>query len=338
VNEFRAWACRLEELGLAIQRHLRDVLRDADDDLASPVAQEGGDTIFAIDRHVEKTIENEVEGWPSECKPLLLVAEGLGENGRRIVGPADQALRYRVIVDPIDGTRNLMYDKRSAWFIAAVAPDRGEDTSLADVFSAVLLELPTSKQVLCDSFVAVTGEPTIGRRRNVDGGEAKGLDFRPSQAATLEFGFAQVSNFFPGTKVLASELMERIVAETVGEVRPGSASVFDDQYITSGGQMVELIVGHDRFCCDLRPLFYEILDKQCGQTVRGLECHPYDVAGALVAQQAGVVVTDGFGRRLDVPLNVDTGVHWCGYANESLRQQIAPVIKMWLKEHGVAPY
>ena len=49
--------------------------------------------------------------------------------------------------------------------------------------------------------------------------------------------------------------------------------VFDDQYICTGGQFYELIVGHDRFIADLRPLFYQILHQP-----PGLCCHPYDYA------------------------------------------------------------
>src|SRR5690606_8913606 len=113
---------------------------------------------------------------------------------------------------------------------------------------------------------------------------------------------------------------------------PGSASIFDDQYITTAGQMVELMVGHDRFCCDLRPMFYRILEKQTGQTVRGLECHPYDLAGLLIAQRAGVIVTDALGAPLDAPLDVQSPVSWCGYANETLRQTIEPVIREFFRE------
>ena len=35
------------------------------------------------------------------------------------------AAAWTVIVDSIDGTRGLMYDKRSAWCLAAVAPPGG---------------------------------------------------------------------------------------------------------------------------------------------------------------------------------------------------------------------
>ena len=70
---------------------------------------------------------------------------------------------------------------------------------------------------------------------------------------------------------------------------------------------------------------------------RGLECHPYDCAGMLVAQKAGVILTDGFGRPLDAPMDVHSGVHWCGYANETLRKKIEPVILDWFKQRKVVP-
>jgi fructose-1,6-bisphosphatase/inositol monophosphatase family enzyme len=306
------------------------------DGLALPVAQEGGDTIYAIDRKVEPVIESEIDHWPDECKPLVLIAEGMGTNGMRLFGGKDSQPRFRVIIDPIDGTRNLMFDKRSAWFIAAVAEDKGTSTTLADTFAAALVELPTSKQALCDAFVARRDRATTGLRMPVGAGDRSiSLPVRPSQAGNLENGFGQVSSFFPGTKALAADLMERIAERTVGQVKAGQALIFDDQYISTGGQMVELMVGHDRFCCDLRPLFYKILEQQTGNAVRGLECHPYDVAGLLVAKNAGVVITDGFGEPLDCPLDVHTGVHWCGYANAELQRTIQPIVLEWLREQGL---
>ena len=326
------WAGRLRDLGLAVRRRLATVwTRDADS-LATPVAHEGGDTIYALDRHVEPVLVAEIERWG---EPVCVIAEGFGAEGRLEIGAPGGAARHRLIIDPIDGTRGLMYNKRSAWFLAAVARNRGEATSLAETFAAALVELPTSKQAWADSFSAYVGGGVDAQRLCSDPPGQRPLQPRPSRATTLKDGFAQVANFFPGTKVLASELMERIVAATLGKVCPGSGDVFDDQYISSGGQMAELILGHDRFCGDLRPLFYRLLERTAGDTTRGLECHPYDVAGALVAREAGVIITDGLDRPLDCPLNVQHPVHWCGYANEALHRQIAPVIQAWLRERGL---
>ena len=336
MHDAQGWADRLEALGAAVRRHVGGLVRGGDD-LRAPVAQEGGDTVFAIDRHVEPVIEREVAAWPAACLPLVLVAEGFGADGRRTFGPADEPPKFRLLVDPIDGTRSLMYDKRSAWFLAAVAPDAGDATRFRDAFASAMVELPTSKQEWCDAYTAAAGAPARGRRCRVGGGDPRPLPPRPSATADLLHGFGHVSNFFPGTKVLAAELMERIAAEVIGPVPPGQALVFDDQYICSGGQMAELVAGRDRFCCDLRPLFYDILARRSGTAVRGLECHPYDVAGLLVAEQAGVVVTDGFGAPLDAPLDVHTGVHWCGFANAALAARVLPVVTAWLAEHGVRP-
>lgn len=331
----QSWAQRLMALGFAIQRHLHQVVSTNSKGLATPVGHEAGDTIFEIDRHVEPIIEREIDGWPNEVRPLILIAEGMGKDGRTVFGPPESDARHCLIVDPIDGTRSLMYDKRSAWFIAAVAENRGEQTRLSDSFAAVLVELPTTKQGWCDAFVATKKTATTGLRTRVGGGDKQALPIRPSEAENLKFGFGQVANFFPGTKVLAAELVEHIARETLGAIEPGQAVLFDDQYISTGGQMVELIVGHDRFCCDLRPLFYQIIENRSQNSVRGLECHPYDVAGALVAKKAGVVITDGFGHALDSPLDVHTGVHWCGFANKALAARIGPVISQWLKDRGV---
>jgi hypothetical protein len=363
----QAWIDRLEAMGLSVRQRLVAV-RSSGTDLAQAVAQEGGDTIFAIDRMVEDAIERHIDAWPDACKPLLLIAEGLGADGQRLFSPhvpkafapgfAEGRPRFCLLVDPIDGTRNIMYDKRSAWFLAVLTPGTrpdGTSPTLADALVSVIVELPTSKAGWADGFTAMAGQPARGRRRRIAApGYSEGaapvieaplaLDhlLAPSRATTLLNGFAQVSNFFPGTKVLAAQLMERVVQGTLGDVAPGSAAVFDDQYLTTAGQMVELMLGHDRFCCDLRPLFYDILEKRSamgvrGQGGRGLECHPYDCAGMLVARQAGVILTDGFGRPLDAPLSVHHGVHWCGYANAALRAQIEPVIVAWLMEQGLNP-
>src|SRR5262249_15039021 len=71
------------------------------------------------------------------------------------------------------------------------------------------------------------------------------LWLRASQAESINHGFATVTNFFPGTKVLASELMEHLTRNLIGRADVTKATVFDDQYISTGGQFYELIIGHD---------------------------------------------------------------------------------------------
>ncbi len=345
-----AWVERLARLGHAVRAEV--IRRRGEAGLHAPVAHEGGDTIYAIDRKVEPIILEHARGWAAEIGPVRLTCEGINETGEILLGDPgpgrdgskEPASVWRVLIDPIDGTRNIMYDKRSAWFLGAVAPesiDRG-DAMLSDCVASVMMELPTGKANRVDDFAATAADRPASCARSVldDAGgvvSTEALGVTPSTATDLRHGWGQVTNFFPGTKVLAAELMERIARETLGAVRAGEALVFDDQYLTTGGQLVELICGRDRFCCDLRPLMFDIVRAQGGDAASGLCCHPYDMAGLLIAKRAGVILTDGFGRELDAPFAVDRDVHWCGYANAELRDAIAPIIGSWLSGHGVSP-
>ncbi|MBL8820276.1 MAG: hypothetical protein JNL58_29905 [Planctomyces sp.] len=335
--EALAWVQRLESLGFAIQEYVSQLLTDGTPGLHLAVAEQGGDTVYAIDRYVEPIVEKHIELWGHECRPLLLIAEGMGVDGRRRFGSERDELRYRVIIDPIDGTRGLMYDKRSAWFLAAVAKDRGEQTGLQDTFASVMIELPTSKQHLCDSISAIAGNPTLLKRTRIGGAEPIRRVVSPSTSTGLAGGFGQVVSFFQGTKGLAAELMETIAAELIPPGTTSQSAVLDDQYISTGGQMAELILGHDRFCCDLRPLMYQIQRRNGPFRAPELVCHPYDAAGLLTALQSGVIITDGFGRNLDAALDVFQPVHWCGYANAELQSRIEPIIQRWLRGYGVTP-
>lgn len=322
-----AW--HLTRLGLQIRDRImagRDIEADS-----RAIGVAAGDMIFAIDRKVEPLIIAEIESWPGDLLPILVVCEGLGHNGRRRIGPIDEPLRFQVLIDPIDGTRSLMYDKRSAWFLAAAAEDKGAETSIGQATVSVMVELPTSKQGLADNFVSVDGAPK-GERRDLMRGTTISIVSRPSTETSLRHGFGQVASFFPGVKVLAASLMEAIAAATLGTVSIKEASIFDDQYICTGGQLVELMTGRDRFCCDLRPLFYDIIRRTDPTVESGLCCHPYDMAGLPIAKSLGVILTDGYGAELDAKFDVESPVHWCGYANQYLRNHIEPVIQGWLRD------
>ena len=257
------------------------------------------------------------ETWPEEMKPLRLIAEGIGEDGVLHIGSPGQPPRRTVIIDPIDGTRAIMYQKRSAGFVAGVAehPD-GREPRLKDIDAALLLELPAPKQTLADHYTAVRGEGMRAWRTGLDGSGARRLNVQPSSATTLLHGHAHVANFFPGVKRMAADLLERIVDATLTAEYDDHALVYDDQYPATAGQMVELIRGADRFTCDLRPLMNRILARGNPGYRPAHTCHPYDCGAELVAQEAGVVLTDGLGGEFDSPLDVHTPMHWCVYANE----------------------
>ncbi len=321
-----------------MQRLIRQTLIDGREQPAPQAVNRisSADVIYQIDAAVEPILEAFFEDW-SRSLPMVVIAEGLEPESGRIFprGASESSAIVRVIVDPIDGTRPLMYDKRSAWSLAGIAPNRGPDTHLRDIEIAAMTELPTRKSFCSDVLWAIRGRGFNARRENLISGESSPLPLRPSTADTLRHGFASVVNFFPATKVLASELMEFLVERLLGKADSTKALVFDDQYLSTGGQFYELIAGHDRFIADLRGLFYRIQQQPPGLCV-----HPYDACTALIAEEAGVQITDGLGDRLDGPLDVTTPLHWAGYANTELRAAIEPLIGEFLRSRhcpGIEP-
>jgi len=292
------------------------------------------DTIYQIDTVVEPLLEEFCRDW-GKTTPLVLVAEGIAAEGQpeglKVFpeGASQEEALIRLMIDPIDGTRGIMYDKRAAWSLAGVAPNKRNATRLSDIEVAVMTELATSKMGFTDVLWATRGGGAQAERIDLASGGREPLTIAPSAAATLDHGFASISNFFPGTKVLASELMEYLVGHLIGPADVGRATVFDDQYISTGGQFYELIVGHDRFNADLRPTFYRIQGQP-----QGLCCHPYDCATMLIAQEAGVILTDDRGRPLDGPFDVTSGISWIGYANARLRSQIEPLMLRFIDERA----
>jgi fructose-1,6-bisphosphatase/inositol monophosphatase family enzyme len=308
--------------------------RSALESLSRIAKEEEGDTIYAIDRVSEELL---VEFFESEIAPhtaIVLIAEGL--DGGRIVlprGATAEDAHWRVIVDPIDGTRGLMYQKRSAWILTGVAPNRGEDTNLFDIEIAMQTEIPLVKQHLSDTLWAETGKGANAERFDRIAGKKYPLELTPSAAASVAHGFASMSRFFAGVSAEATAVYDEIIFGALGPVQPGKAHCFEDQYISTGGQLYELIAGHDRFIADLRPVFEKDLTRR-GKAL-GICCHPYDLCTELIAREYGVQVTDEYGRRLSAQLSVEPDAAWIGYANSNIRAQIEPLLNEALRNRNL---
>ena len=307
-----------EGIRAALGRHMR---AQATEVLARRVRDDEGDTIFGIDLAVEELLLRECEDWGAE-QHFVLVAEGLDPGGVAFGRPGLGGPPFRLLVDPIDGTRGLMYDKRSAWCLMGAAPDRGDDTRLQDVEVAVMTELPTTRQHISDVLWAVAGEATQGERHDLIRGERVALAVRPSSARDVVHGFASVANFFPGGKPLIAELDDAILQRAMGGWNPAKAEVYGDQYICTGGQLAEVALGRDRFVLDVRPLVYDKLGVSSA-----LACRPYDLATWLCGQQAGCVVCDPFGEPLRAPLDVTTNLSFAFYANATLAERLQPIVR-----------
>lgn len=299
--------------------------------LAEATESAEGDTQFRIDVNVEAILLQYCRQWAHQT-PFALVAEGLGEDGWLVLpeGTSIEEAQFILIVDPIDGSRLLMYDKRSAWCLTAVAPNRGKTTTLADIVVAVQTELPTTRQYLADTLWAVRGEGAYGERTNLLDGSVKTYRPAPSCATDLRYGFASIANFFPDGKSWLAKLEEELYRRLRSVDVEGNPLVFADQYISTGGQLYELLVGHDRFVADLRPVAFQKL----GYLRSPLCAHPYDICTELIAREAGAEITDAWGQPLSTPLDIREPVAWVGYANPVLRKLIEPVLQQLLREEA----
>ena len=308
--------------------------RQAAEQLAAVASQQAADTIYAIDRVSDELLEDGLSG-AARREPLLLLAEGLPEGGVPLPrGTLASDCRWRVLIDPIDGTRGLMYQKRSAWILTAVAPNNGAATRLRDAVFAVQTEIPLLKQYLSDQLWAWRGGRVEARRWNRLTKAVAPLALQPSRASSLAHGFATIVRFFPGAGELFGALDDAVLPALVPP-EPGKAGSFEDQYASTGGQLYELLAGHDRLIADLRPL------AQPARAAAGqpplLCCHPYDLCTALIAERCGVVLTGADGSPLDAPFDVTSDVAWIGYANAALRAAVEPVLQQALARRGMLP-
>jgi fructose-1,6-bisphosphatase/inositol monophosphatase family enzyme len=328
---------RARRLLCALQAHIRDVLiaaRDRDARrFAEVAAVTAADTIYHVDKLGEEAILAWFEkNWP-RAWPVELVMEGI-EEGEGLTFPRGTPVAktvFKCILDPIDGTRNLMYDKRSAWILTALAPQRGAKTTTRDLVVAAMTELPTSKQWASDQLSAVRGagaRGVVAKRFDLHARTSRSLTLRPSAAKDFRHGFASFAKFFPEGKSLTAKIEEELWDELYGLGASASPLVFDDQYLTTGGQIYELVVGHDRLIADLRP---PVLAKLGFDSA--LVCHPYDICTALLLQEYGGIVETPEGRPLSVPLDTTSPVTWVGYANPTLARKVRPILRRILRKH-----
>ncbi|HYE66627.1 MAG TPA: hypothetical protein VD966_13650, partial [Pyrinomonadaceae bacterium] len=183
------------------ERVVRACESAATDELAHIDRDVEGDTIYAVDRVSEDLLVEFFEREISHLAPLVLIAEGLTQ-GHIVLprGASESEALWRIIVDPIDGTRCLMYQKRSAWILTGVARNHGPNTSLSDIELAMQTEIPLIKQHLSDSVWAIRGQGVGAERFNRLTGERHPLHLQPSRSATIAHGYAMLARFFPGAR------------------------------------------------------------------------------------------------------------------------------------------
>lgn len=327
---------RLTRVGERVRDHvLRELRRQSTDTLSAIAFHSAADTIYEIDRSVESVL---LPALQEELQPLVsfaLICEGVNDE-QPLAFPLDVPIddcALRIIIDPIDGTRPIMYNKRSAWVLMGVAPNRGAATTLADIELAVQVELPTTRAAVADTLWAMRGAGAWGETMDLQTGARVPFRPQPSRAASIHGGFAMLTSFFPIGKDVLARIEEDLAQQLFGDLSANKTALFNDQYLSTGGQLYELMMGHDRMIADVRSLLYEKYRSEGKPT--GHSCHPYDLCTALIAQEAGVNVTNGRGGTLDAPLTTTDDVAWIGYANPTIRAEVEPVLQALFEKYGL---
>jgi fructose-1,6-bisphosphatase/inositol monophosphatase family enzyme len=327
---------RLASIGECVRDHvLSELRRQSAESLSTVVVETAADKIYFIDRSVETVL---LPALAEELQPIVsfaLICEGVNDE-KPLAFPAGLAIekcQARLIIDPIDGTRPIMYNKRSAWWLAGIAPNRGDQTSLRDIDVALQVEIPTTRAALADTLWAVRGTGARGETTNLMTRERVPFQPRPSGAKSIAGGFASLFHPMPGGKEIFAAIEEELARELIGGLEVSKTALFDDQYLSTGGQLYELMTGRDRMVVDLRGMLYERFRRE-GRP-GGHACHPYDLCSILIAEEAGVQITDGRGDPLNPPLDTTTDVSWIGYANARIRDEVEPVLKRLASKHGL---
>ena len=293
------------DLGIAVRARVLDA-RDRPD-RADVAGETEADVIYGIDRVAESTAVDWLERhWPDD-EPIRLVMEGL--DAPRTFGAG--STKWTCIVDPIDGTRCLMTDKRSAWVLAGIAPAGG---GVGEIEVCAMTELPPTRQWRGDQASAVRGQGVVAESFDLRADTRRPLSLHPSRATDFKHGFASLAKFFPEGKARIAAVEERLWRELYGDSRV--PLVFDDQYVSTGGQVYEILAGRDRMVGDIRPYVL----------THSLACHPYDICTGMLIQEAGGVLESPTGEPLAGPLDTTSAIAWVGYANPTLADLVRPIL------------
>lgn len=319
----------------ALGDHLRDTVLAARDRVAGAalrevVAEVEADVIYGIDRIGDDAVLAWfAEHWPAD-EPVRLVMEGIDDH-HLVTFPEATPLgdvRWTCLVDPIDGTRNLMFDKRPAWVLAALAPGADPGATLDDLVVGAMTEIPVTKQWRADQLSGIRGRGVVVREGlDLRTGARVALDDRPSRSTELTHGFASFAHSFPDAKAFLARL-DQDLWEALVPAGPRGRPVFEDQYVCSAGQLHEVLTGRDRLVGDLRPLAHAQLGL-AGPPVG----HPYDVCTGFLLPEAGAVWEDPWGGPVRAPLDTTSAVSWVAYANAELAARVRPALAAVLERH-----
>jgi len=325
------WLPRLHALCSELRNAARGAIERAHaaQDLASVAAavrQGAGDVTYAIDEVTELAID----AWLLEIArttPLSLMTEdsgwrhfGPGPNGKALELATFDHGGPRIALDPIDGTRNLMADMRSAWTVVSFAPPGADQPRFADLSLGILSEIPDSRAARYRVLQAQRGGNCAFELRDLERERVRERRTLVADSdARVDRGYFPFFRYAPDQRpelaAIEADFFARLAARENADLR----HVFDDQYISNAGQLTLLALGTYRMVADIRGW----LARRAGQ--KTITSKPYDVAGAILcAQAAGCIVTAPFGEPLDFPIDCTTPLDFIGFANAATARRIAP--------------
>ncbi|MBK7641539.1 MAG: hypothetical protein IPJ19_00590 [Planctomycetes bacterium] len=294
--------------------------------VAREVGQGAGDTSYGLDRATETALTE----WFHEVarvQPLSLLSE---ETGWRHLGPGPDGVRQlagfdhggpRIVVDPVDGTRNLMTDLRPAWSVVGLAGPGAGIPRQREVLFGLLSEIPDTRAASYRRLSATRGAACHFEERTFfkGGPIVKPLNLGTGTDDRADHGYFPFFKYMADMRPQIAQIEARFLERLERELGADPRNCWDDQYICNGGQLALLSLGTYRMLADLRAFLAQRRGKPT------LTTKPYDICGALVcARAAGCVVTAVDGSELDFPLDVSTPVSWVGWVNEATRARLAP--------------
>ena len=295
-----------------------------------------GDVTFGLDVPAERLAELWLRRTARET-PLSLLTEDTGwrhmgpaPGGRAVELPGFDHGGPRVSLDPVDGTRNLMTDLRSAWTVVGCCGPGSGEPRMQDVSLGIVAEIPDSRAAVRRTFRAVRGGGcTLETRWLADPGRRAVRELHVDEDDRVDHGYFPFFRYAPDMRPPIARVealfFERLERHESADTR----HCFDDQYICSAGQLALLMLGTYRMVADLRPLVARRLGRPT------VPSKPYDLAGAvLCAREAGCVVEAPEGGALDVPLDCETPVAFVAFANERTADRLRPHLHAALDEAG----
>ena len=250
--------------------------------------------------------------------PVVLVAEGCRADASCCPrAPTAADARWVIIVDPIDGTRGLMYQKRPAWILTGVAPTDPRRARWPTSSWPCRPRFRWSSSICRDELWAVRGPGRGGHARQPADRRASRSRLAPVAAGDDRARLCDDLALLSRASRRAGRDRRRAWSRRCWARRsPGKAQSFEDQYI-----------------CERRPALRadgraRSVRRRSAAAVRAaapgrraaLCCHPYDLCTELIARELrrGRSPTSGAAARTRRSTSPPTS-SWVGYANEALQ-------------------